>query len=141
MMRKRRQIFEIWELVESRLPYVLLIVLLGGELVAAVLPDANALSSERGRIILLAAALLLMFRSIERTMSQLRGRVTPVSFTDGLRQTLESAHTPRFGIIVANDGLKYYSTISELEIRIDRLRLLLGNTEHLPRWQRLVDRG
>lgn len=132
---------EIWEKIEGKLAYAILIILLSSEVVAAVLPDGTFRGADSARIILLSLALLFFFKSIDKQLSVVRGTVMATTFTDGFGRVMDLSGKQSTLCIVANDGLKYYATMSELDQHIGSVRLILSDVAHEAKWYALVERG
>jgi hypothetical protein len=127
--------------IERWAPYVVLSVLIVGELLAELVPALHGLIDERWALIMLASVLLVIFRISDRYMQTLRAEVESVDFAGAMQHMGEVSGEPVSVSVFANDGSRYYQFLVETDIKIENLRVLLYDTRYESEWDQLVDSG
>jgi hypothetical protein len=139
--KMRKRLYEFWNRYEQMSAYVLVAVVVAVEILSVISPVIDSDFPESGRIALLAAGLLLFFRSIDRSIASIRTPILRTEFTPGFGEMLKIMTKPRDLKIIANDGLRYYSVISESDTQIRSVQLILADQTHYSRWKRLAERN
>lgn len=132
---------EVWERTERFAIYVVLGVLIIGEILGKYIAEVRAFFDGRGEIIVLAIALLLVFRMIDEHLRTLKPALSTTKFADGLQKLALSANGVINLSVFANDGTKYYHSLAESSLKIGTLSLLLFDVKDVEKWRRLRDRG
>jgi len=137
----RRTFSELWDRYEQIAGYVVIAIVAVIEILATVSSTIDDDFPESGRIALLATGLLLFFRSIDRNIASIRAPIFKTEFTEGFHKVLREATRPCALKIMANDGFRYYSVLSEAQIHVKIVELIVADQEQCYRWWRLVQRG
>lgn len=120
--------------------YCVLAALIIFELLSIWIDALDRWVTEKGAIALLATALLFVCRMID---SQLQ-RQKPYVEAQRLGQIIGDMSRlprPKDACVLANDGSKYVSLISDSNVTIRNLRLIVQNPSQLDKWQRLEHKG
>lgn len=130
----------LFDRVERIATYIVLIALIGGELLSKVIKTLDSTLDSGGAVVLLATALLLVLRRIDRHLGSIRPVLEATDFTSAVSRVLRGTDRIEHVRVLANDASKYYVYLSELKGRVERLEVLVSDDHDRDRWQRLAER-
>ena len=120
---------------------MVLFALIGGELASLAFPSIDAILRGGGEVVLLATALLLVFRMIVRHLERTTAPLSRVSFGAGVEGVTKRCRATSNLYVFANDGTKYYQFINEQEFQVRTIRVLLCDIREAEKWLRLAEKG
>ncbi|NYF58989.1 hypothetical protein [Micromonospora purpureochromogenes] len=139
-MKRKRALDFSWDKGEESATYVTLSLLIVGQLASLASQPLENFMDKSGTILLLATALLLVFRRINRHLERTSTALSQVGFADAVSSVAATSHRTAELFLFANDGTKYYHFLSEQKFAAARLRVLLCDASHAAKWQRLAER-
>lgn len=130
-----------WESSERLATYVILTLLIVAELLASFVESIDKVLTGGGEIALLAAALLLTFRMIDRHLQEVQPAFDPEDFGNSVASIAKGSPIANEVRLMANDASKYYYFIGESKLKISGLQIIVSDDSQAEKWRRLVKQG
>lgn len=138
---RRSKLAHLWDRYDTAIAYIFIALFAVLEITTFVFPAVDQAVPGLVGLVLLCLGLLTFFRSLDSSLGQITARISMARLSDGIERLLAVERSISELVIVANDGAKYYSAISEHGGRIRRLRVVLANDSLLTNWANLTERG
>ncbi|MDR1702944.1 MAG: hypothetical protein LBR56_09210 [Sporomusaceae bacterium] len=135
------KILLLWDKYDVIITYVFFVTFICWQVGSIIFTDFFSTLPIQTPFILLALGLISFFKSISEGLSKLNSNVNSVSITEGIQKIIRSSNAHNTFSLFANDGIRYYIVISEEQIHIGTLKVIIYNDIHLEKFKILLSRG
>ncbi|MCU1471459.1 MAG: hypothetical protein JWQ39_2608 [Glaciihabitans sp.] len=137
----RANLARLWDRYDRGIAYIFIVGFAVLELLVLIFPPAEGVIAPEARLVLLCLGLLAFFRSIDANLRSMTARMHSSTLSEALRRVEAQRMKDSELSIAANDGVKYYSFLSDGGAQIATLRLLISDPTLLQSWRGLAERG